>query len=542
MGTQSTYDRNDRTGWSTGLLRRVALLVAVISLEYTLAQLIPHPHWGIYQLRGVPIVFGLAVLFFGRRQLRELRLRVQPLQRSLLALHAVSFLSFAALEVLFARNSTLGAVVPLWLAPVLLLLSLASLTLALIPLRTIRTLVARLGIAWLYAGVCTGLILTLREIVRRAWDTPNSAFGLALQAAAFHHTELLLRLFYPNVIADPVAHLLGSGHFYVQVSGTCSGIEGQTLILVLILGWLVYARKELRIGRALLLIPVAMAMMWCLNILRLAGFVFIGNAGYPEVASTGFHTEAGWIVFNLVSLGFLLVAQHVAWFRKPPPTPVLQSQQTAERNLAVIYLGPFLAVLAVSLLTQAASKGFESLYPLRPVVAGLALYRLRREYSQVDWRFGAIGPLAGLVVAALWIGEHLWSTAGVHPQDTTGASLAMLSPGARLVWIAARVVAAVVTVPIVEELAFRGYVARRVVDEDVEAVPFSRLNLLAIAVSSASFGVLHGQMWPAGIVAGVVFALVVRRSGRLGEAVAAHATANLALAVYVLVRGDYTFW
>jgi CAAX prenyl protease-like protein len=97
-------------------------------------------------------------------------------------------------------------------------------------------------------------------------------------------------------------------------------------------------------------------------------------------------------------------------------------------------------------------------------------------------------------------------------------------------------------VPVVEELAFRGYVARRLISADVEAVPFGQLSVLAILVSSLAFGALHGQMWIAGTLAGIVFALVAKVRGRLGEAVAAHATANLLIALWVLARGDYRMW
>jgi CAAX prenyl protease-like protein len=100
----------------------------------------------------------------------------------------------------------------------------------------------------------------------------------------------------------------------------------------------------------------------------------------------------------------------------------------------------------------------------------------------------------------------------------------------------------VVTVPVVEELAFRGYLARRLQAEDVEAVPYRSLGVVAIVVSSLTFGALHGQLWIAGTAAGVAFALVARRRNRLGEAVAAHATANLLIAVWVLTRGDYRMW
>jgi hypothetical protein len=45
-----------------------------------------------------------------------------------------------------------------------------------------------------------------------------------------------------------------------------------------------------------------------------------------------------------------------------------------------------------------------------------------------------------------------------------------------------------------------------------------------------------------GIVAGMAYAFVVKRTGRFGEAVAAHATSNLLLAAWVLGRGDWGMW
>ena len=44
------------------------------------------------------------------------------------------------------------------------------------------------------------------------------------------------------------------------------------------------------------------------------------------------------------------------------------------------------------------------------------------------------------------------------------------------------------------------------------------------------------------MIAGMVFALLLRRRGRIGDAVVAHATANLLLAVWVISRGDWAQW
>jgi CAAX prenyl protease-like protein len=109
-------------------------------------------------------------------------------------------------------------------------------------------------------------------------------------------------------------------------------------------------------------------------------------------------------------------------------------------------------------------------------------------------------------------------------------------------WLVLRVVGAVITVPIAEELAFRGYLLRRIHAADFESVSFQKVSLTALAVSSVAFGLMHGNRWIAGSPAGLAYALVLRRRGRIGEAVAAHAVTNALLAVWVIARGEWGLW
>ena len=71
---------------------------------------------------------------------------------------------------------------------------------------------------------------------------------------------------------------------------------------------------------------------------------------------------------------------------------------------------------------------------------------------------------------------------------------------------------------------------------------FRSTTLFALLGSSVAFGLMHGGRWFAGALAGLVYALVLRRRGRIGEAVAAHATTNLLLAIWVMARGDWGLW
>ncbi len=107
-----------------------------------------------------------------------------------------------------------------------------------------------------------------------------------------------------------------------------------------------------------------------------------------------------------------------------------------------------------------------------------------------------------------------------------------LAPLMLAVWVLCRLVGTVLLVPLVEEMFFRGYVLTRL-DRGGLA-----MRILAIAVSSALFAALHGR-WMAAGLAGVIFALVMLRRGRLSDAIQAHMAANLIVAIWALMRFDF---
>jgi CAAX prenyl protease-like protein len=158
----------------------------------------------------------------------------------------------------------------------------------------------------------------------------------------------------------------------------------------------------------------------------------------------------------------------------------------------------------------------------------------------MDWRFGWLSLVAGITVFAIWVG--LDGLGGSQVDRGMAASLASLPAPGRFAWLILRTTAAIVTVPIAEELAFRGFLIRRLISADFEALDPRRYTYLSVFVSSIAFGLLHGGQWLAGILAGLVFAVALLRRGRIGDAVVAHATANALLAVWVLQGGRWHLW
>ena len=434
-----------------------------------------------------------------------------------------------------------------WLVTGLSGIALAAL--AVIPFPTWKAMVRATGTLWLFSAIAVIVACVVGAYSRSAW-TP-------LVGLTFTLTKALLSLFVPQVIAIPAQAILGTPKFRVEIAPECSGFEGAGLILAFGAAWLWMFRKECRFPHALLLLPAGVVAIFLMNTVRITALILIGNAGARDIAVGGFHSQAGWIAFNIVALGLAVAARKLAWFNNVPSNvssnvssntpggvalvaPSVSSPETASGNPAETYLAPFLIILVVGMLATAASGGFEWLYPLRFVAVVGVLWMYRARYRAMDWKFGWFGIAMGVLVFALWMGCDF--ALNKTSNDAMPKALAAASWGARTTWIAFRALAAIVTVPIAEELAFRGFAIRRFISEDIEALPASSYTWIGLATSSVAFGLMHGNMWFAGILAGVCYAWALLRRGRIGEAVIAHATTNALLAAYVLYFQKWHLW
>lgn len=95
--------------------------------------------------------------------------------------------------------------------------------------------------------------------------------------------------------------------------------------------------------------------------------------------------------------------------------------------------------------------------------------------------------------------------------------------------------------PIVEELAFPGYLIRRLVTHDLDRVPPTHWTPSAVLGSFLLFGVPR-QRRILDSVAGLVCAIAVIRREPLLDCIVAHATTNALVAASVLTTGDWSMW
>ena len=364
----------------------------------------------------------------------------------------------------------------------------------------------------------------------------------------FRFVNLMLKPVLPGLVSDPATRVLGTSRFAVQIAEVCSGLEGVGLMLAFCSAWLWFFRAEYRFPRALVVIPVGVIAVFLLNAVRIAVLILIGNAGYERVAVVGFHSQAGWIAFNLAAFGIAILAHTKPWLsrvaaerrarRVSEAAHLHAPSRAADSNPTAGYLMPLLAILAAGMIARSLSGDFELWYPLRLAAAVTALWIYRRSYAGVDFGFSWRGPVTGALVFAIWTAGAAWlGTSAGEP-----AALTALSPGLRAAWIDCRLVSAVVTVPLAEELAYRGYLLRRLSTVHFESAPFSAARWPALAVSALAFGVVHGRFWIAGTIAGLAYGALAMRTNKLGEAVAAHATTNALIAAEVLLFRHWWLW
>ena len=534
---------------SWGLPQRLAAFALLFAAEWVPISMIFH----IY--RGGGVVLEIAVvaitLFFAISYVRyqdsfrrfSIELQAHGIGWSYLASHILALLAFIGLS-LIPVSSFAGAeafaIAALWWTSGCGAIALAAA--AFFPPRITVQMARTTGYVWIYAlvaGIIARSLVTYTALANgTVW---NPALDLSWTPAVnltFDLVKVLLSLVLPNVVSDRTNMIIGTPAFQVRILAWCAGFEGTALMLVFSIFWLGFFRREYRFPQALLLIPAGMIVMWCSNAIRIAALVLIGVAGAPDVAAGGFHSQAGWIAFTCVALAFTVLTRRISWVARTPPQPA--TSVSAADNPSAAYLLPFLAILAAGMVSTAASGAFEWLYPLRFFAALAALWYFRSSYRKMDWRFSSFSVVAGIAVFAIWIGLDRF---GGPPVDNgMGARLASLPTLGKFAWLIFRTAAAVVTVPIAEELAFRGFLIRRLISVDFEALNPRRYTYLSLVVSSIAFGLLHGRQWLAGVLAGLIFAAAMLRRGRIGDAVVAHATANALLAVWVLQGGRWYLW
>ena len=153
----------------------------------------------------------------------------------------------------------------------------------------------------------------------------------------------------------------------------------------------------------------------------------------------------------------------------------------------------------------------------RVLAAAAVLLLVRRDLPSPSMTVAWFPVLAAAITCAAWI--------GFVPVDAAAggrflAALQGLGTAERWAWIAVRLVGSCLLVPVVEELAFRGFLLRWLVSPEFGRVSPRAWTWWAVLLSSVAFGALPSH-WILGTLAGLLFAVARLHRGRLGDAILA---------------------
>lgn len=180
------------------------------------------------------------------------------------------------------------------------------------------------------------------------------------------------------------------------------------------------------------------------------------------------------------------------------------------------------------------------IFPIQTVVCAGVLAFFWRDYGLERPRAAWVAGVIGVLAAALW----------VSPQEVfhyaprlDGFNPGMFAGGIYWAVLAMRLVRLVAVVPALEEVFWRGFLLRYLIDEDFDTVPFGKYARMANIIVAVGFMLEHSPVdWLAALATGVLYNLVAFRTRSLGSCILAHAITNALLGAFILATRQWGFW
>lgn len=230
------------------------------------------------------------------------------------------------------------------------------------------------------------------------------------------------------------------------------------------------------------------------------------------------------------------------------------------RTGTTAYVLPFAAFMVLMMASQLMPAAMKyGIYPVQTIVCGALLIRYLGFYSLKPPQKLGLTCFIAVFVLILWISPQLiaWGfpkTASWFPSRMEGFDPHQYEAQSPLLYytmLVFRFVRLVVVVPLMEEVFWRGFLARYLIQdeatgdftENFESVPFGTFSRLSFTVVVIGFCVEHSPPdMPAALVTGILYNVVAWKSRSLSSCVLAHAITNLLLGIYVMRTGQWGFW
>ena len=227
-----------------------------------------------------------------------------------------------------------------------------------------------------------------------------------------------------------------------------------------------------------------------------------------------------------------------------------ETEMSARKKLIAftLPLAVFISLLTLAAALRNPGDGFWLafpeywIFPAQTIICGGVVVWFWRAYG-----FGAPANIpiiiaAGLLVFALWIAPQQFlgfapRLVGFDPEKFAG------QPALYWLTIIFRFLRLVVVVPLVEEIFWRGFLLRYLIDEKFSRVPVGTFSWVSFAIVTLCFGFAHSSAdWVAAFFTGALYNFVAYRTRSLASCVLAHAVTNFCLGLWIMGTRQWGFW
>jgi CAAX prenyl protease-like protein len=212
------------------------------------------------------------------------------------------------------------------------------------------------------------------------------------------------------------------------------------------------------------------------------------------------------------------------------------------------YVLPFAAFILLLALQGQTPLRPEIDLPLRLLILAGLLFAFSRKVIDLESRHLASSALLGIAVFLIWIGPDAlipgYRDSKLFQNALTG-QLRNSIPAAALsnpIVLWSRILRAVVLVPIIEELFWRGWLMRWLISPRFEEIKLGAYSTQAFWITAVLFATEHGPYWDVGLVTGVIYNWWMVRTRSLGDCILMHSVTNACLCGYVVATRHWEYW
>ena len=211
------------------------------------------------------------------------------------------------------------------------------------------------------------------------------------------------------------------------------------------------------------------------------------------------------------------------------------------------YIAPFLIFVGVMAIEKSLSLPAAYWYPVRFALTLAAILYFSLPYLNFRPSAALASIAVGVAVFLIWIApdqlfgyRHFW----LFENAVTGKASSSLPPELKghTAFLVLRSISSLALVPVIEELFWRGWMMRWVIDPHFTKVPLGKYARGSFWIVALLFASEHGPYWEVGLAAGLIYNWWIVRTRNLADCILAHAVTNALLAIWVLVTGHWQYW